>query len=174
MAARTDLNGKKISDYRANFEGVENLLQISAITPSVRRVILASSMLVCKVGYTPKDFNDYLPTTIYGESKVLTEKVIKDFKTSHFKSIIIRPTSIWGPWFGAPYLNFFKLVKKGLFFKFGDSLATKTFGFVGNTISQIDTLLFCDDKLLIFDVYYLGDDPPLNIGDWADSISDTF
>ena len=59
-----------------------------------------------------------------------------------------------------------------MFFKFGKSLATKTFGFVGNTVLQIDALLFCKKDLLIPEVFYLGDNPPLNIGDWADLITD--
>jgi GlcNAc-P-P-Und epimerase len=172
LAARTDLNGKEIRDYRINYKGVENVLEVLKKAHSVKRAIFASSMLVCKVGYKPSGFNDYSPTTIYGQSKVLAEAVIKNVGKINYTIVIVRPTSIWGPWFGPPYLNFFKLVRRGLFFKFGKSLATKTFGFVGNTVLQIDALLFCKKDLLIPEVFYLGDNPPLNIGDWADLITD--
>ena len=31
-------------------------------------------MLVCKIGYYPKNEYDFAPNTLYGESKVLTAK----------------------------------------------------------------------------------------------------
>ena len=58
LAARTDLNGKSVSEYSANIDGVENLVNISNSITSLRRVIFASSRLVCKIGYQPKSYND--------------------------------------------------------------------------------------------------------------------
>ena len=50
-----------------------------------------------------KNDNDFKPNTIYGNSKVKCEEVIKNSKNVNFTILIIRPTSIWGPWFGDPY-----------------------------------------------------------------------
>lgn len=106
LAARTDLEGRILDDYSANINGVENLMQIVKTLPNLKKVIVTSSMLVCHTGYYPKDQFDYAPNTLYGESKVETEKIVWDNKPQ-CDWAIIRPTSIWGPWFGVPYRNFF-------------------------------------------------------------------
>ena len=168
LAAKTDLNGKSLTDYDANVKGVENIMEISKDIPALKRVIIASSMLVCKIGYKPKSFEDYKPDTIYGESKVLTEKIVKKYKIDW---VIVRPTSIWGPWFGAPYKNFFELVLKGYYFNIPKSKsATKTFGYVKNTCDQIATLLLTNNKVISKNYFYLGDLEPINIHEWANMI----
>ena len=96
LGARTDLNGTTLQDYDANIGGVRNLLDAIEKVGSVKRAIFASSMYVCEPGYMPKDFEDYAPHTLYGESKVETEKIIKSIGPNYTWSII-RPTSIWGP-----------------------------------------------------------------------------
>ncbi|WP_199182062.1 NAD(P)-dependent oxidoreductase [Siphonobacter sp. BAB-5405] len=78
LAARTDLRSNRLKDYSANTDGVENLLTVLDTLPELRRVIFASSMYVCQPGYQPQHGDDYAPHTVYGESKVLTEKIIKE------------------------------------------------------------------------------------------------
>lgn len=77
LAARTDLRGVTLQDYDANMSGVSNVLAAINEAGSVQRAIFASSMYVCEPGYMPKDFEDYAPHTLYGESKVETEKELK-------------------------------------------------------------------------------------------------
>lgn len=174
LAARTDLNGRSIEDYTENFDGITNLLSILNELESIKRVVFASSMLVCQRGYSPKNNNDYSPNTVYGESKVYGEKILKNAKKINFESIIVRPTSIWGPWFREPYLNYFLMIKNKRFFTFKNKMATKTFGYVGNTVNQIDHLLFKYKNIKQNEVFYLGDKSPINIKDWSLSISKTF
>lgn len=171
LAAKTDLNGKNIEEYCVNYIGVQNVIKSLKQVPSIKRVIIASSMLVCKIGYRPLHFSDYNPSTFYGESKVLAELVVKKEQNKLFDILIIRPTSIWGPWFGSPYYQFFRAIKYKLFFKFGEQLATKTFGYVGNSVIQINALLYNKIDVNELDVYYIGDCPPLCISDWADLIA---
>ena len=83
LGARTDLNGKTLQDYDANMSGVSNLLDAIEAVGTVKRAIFASSMYVCEPGYMPKDFEDYAPHTLYGESKVETEKRIKTANPSY-------------------------------------------------------------------------------------------
>lgn len=109
LGARTDLNGTSLKDYNANIDGVSNLLEALEGVSNLKRVIFASSMYVCEPGYMPKSFDDYAPHTLYGESKVETEKIIKS-RNPKYTWTIIRPTSIWGPWFGEPYNRFFHIV----------------------------------------------------------------
>lgn len=170
LAARTDLRGKQLEDYNSNTLGVSNLLQVLNNLKCLDRAILASSMYVCKPGYSPQNFNDYCPHTIYGESKVLTEKIIKS-KKLNFAWAIVRPTSIWGPWFGEPYLDFFKIVMNKKYFHMGSKACTKTYGYIDNTIHQIESLMIATPDLVDEKTFYLGDWPAYNISEWADEIA---
>jgi len=69
LGARTDLDSN-LSDYNSNIDGVKNLIKVLAQLPDLERVIFTSSMLVCKPGHIPQNFEDYQPSTVYGESKV--------------------------------------------------------------------------------------------------------
>jgi len=169
LAARVDLNGQNDSEYLVNTEGTLNLINAIKKSDTIKNVIFASSMLVCEVGYIPKDQNDYNPTTVYGQSKVDMENIIKNSDLDISWSIV-RPTSIWGPWFEAPYKMFFDIVLKGLFFHPGDKACTKTYGYVGNSVYQIDKLINAPKEQINKLVFYLGDEPAINISQWADEI----
>jgi GlcNAc-P-P-Und epimerase len=170
LAARTDLEGTSIEDYKANTIGVQNIINIAKDTMSLEKIIITSSMLVCDVNNFPKNQFDYSPTTIYGESKVQTEKIVWANKLS-CDWAIIRPTSIWGPWFSIPYKNFFEMVLAKKYFHIGHRSCTKTYGYVGNAIFQIDKILFTETKEKSNKVFYIGDYEPLNIEDWANEIA---
>ena len=169
LAARTDLDGKSVSDYSANTIGVENVLKVASKLKHLKKIVITSSMLVCHVAYQPKDQYDYSPSTFYGESKVITEQ--QTWKANlKCDWAIIRPTSIWGPWFGEPYRNFFDIVKKRMYFHLGNKGCTKTYGYVGNSIYQIDRLLLTETSGYNQKVFYIGDKPAINISEWADEI----
>lgn len=170
LAARTDLDGITVEDYNANTVGVENVLKATTQLNGLKKILITSSMLVCHTGYIPKNQHDYAPTTCYGKSKVITEKLTWKNQPS-CDWAILRPTSMWGPWFGVPYRNFFDMVKAGRYFHIGHSSCTKTYGYIENAVYQIDCLLNTptpdkDDK-----VFYLGDRPPIFIEEWANQIS---
>jgi len=170
LAARTDLNGKNINEYNSNTLGTQNIVNICKETKCVKRVVFTSSMLVNCVGSRPLSILDYSPDTSYGESKVEMERIIID---SELKTewAIIRPTSIWGPWFGEPYLNFFYFVINRMFVHPGNKTCTKTYGYIDNSVFQISTLLLTAKKSLIEGrIFYIGDKPPINISNWADEI----
>jgi nucleoside-diphosphate-sugar epimerase len=127
-------------------------------------------MLVCKAGYKPVDFDDYNATTFYGESKVFTEKCIKNNTSIRSEWNIVRPTSIWGPWFGSPYRNFFDMILQNRYVNIKGGTTTKTFGFVENAVFQINEILFSEPNLHNKEVFYIGDRPPINISVWANEI----
>jgi nucleoside-diphosphate-sugar epimerase len=170
LAARTDLDGISLEDYKTNIIGVENLLKISKDLTSLKKIIITSSMLVCHGGYYPKDQFDYAATTIYGESKVKTEEIVWKNKPS-CDWAIIRPTSIWGPWFGTPYKNFFDMVIAKKYFHIGSKGCTKTYGYVGNAIYQIEKILFAETRSELKKVFFIGEDPATNIEEWANEIA---
>jgi hypothetical protein len=115
FAARTDLDEtKSIEGYAANIEGVDNVVGIINTFPGIKRTIYASSRMVCRIDYVPSSFDDYCPPNLYGESKVIGEKIVNE-KANH-DYVIVRPTSIWGPYFEIPYRTFFDTVRKKMFF----------------------------------------------------------
>ena len=170
LAARTDLDGKTLNDYKANIIGVENLMRILPKLNKLKKIIITSSKFVTKNGYKIKNQFDYCPHTVYGESKVETEKIVWNNEPM-CDWCIIRPTSIWGPWFGVPYRNFFDIVMKHMYFHIGKIKCNKTYGFIGNSVYQIEQLLFNETKDKENKVFYIGDDPAYEINEWADEIA---
>lgn len=170
LAARTDLDGKTLEDYSANVYGVENLMKIIHKLPNLKKVIITSSKFVTRNGYKIKNQHDYCPHTKYGESKVETEiRVWED--EPHCDWCIIRPTSIWGPWFGVPYRNFFDMVMRRMYFHIGHIKCHKTYGYIGNAVYQIEQLLFNSTPEKDNKVFYIGDKPAYEINEWADEIA---
>lgn len=170
FAARTDLYGKRVEDYPANTVGVENLMKIINELTYLKKIIITSSKFVCANDYTPKSQFDYAPHTVYGKSKVLTENKVWENKPN-CDWCIIRPTSIWGPWFGVPYRNFFDMVMKHMYFHIGHIKCHKTYGYIGNSIYQIEQLLFNETLDENNKVFYIGDEPAYEINEWADEIA---
>mgnify|MGYP000876371101 FL=1 len=170
LAARTDLDGKTLEDYDANITGVENILKIVHKLLNLKKIIIISSKFVTRNGYKIKSQHDYCPHTKYGESKVETEiRVWGDEPQCDW--CIIRPTSIWGPWFGVPYRNFFDMVMRHMYFHIGHIKCHKTYGYVGNAIYQIEQLLFNETSDQDNKVFYIGDEPVYEINEWADEIA---
>ena len=170
LAARTDLDGKTLDEYNQNTIGVENLMNITHKLPDLKKIIITSSKFVTTNGYKIKDQFDYCPHTKYGESKVETEKKVWE-NQPQCDWCIIRPTSIWGPWFGVPYRNFFDMVMHHMYFHIGHIKCYKTYGYVGNAIYQIERLLLHDTLNLENKVFYIGDEPAYEINEWADEIA---
>jgi nucleoside-diphosphate-sugar epimerase len=165
LAARADLRGKSLDDYDTNTIGVKNIMEVSNLISSIRKVVFASSMLVCKAGYIPKDMNDYCPPNFYGESKVIGEQIVKENSIKlNYEWVIVRPSSIWGPWFGPTYKGFFDLIIRRRYFNFSGRMAIKTYGYIDNTIYQIDCIVKGNSNEVVL---YLGDYMPVNIKEWA-------
>lgn len=169
LAARTDLDGRSIKDYSSNTDGVSQLLEALDVTGFTGRAIFTSSMYVCRPGYRPASDTDFQPHTFYGESKVIGEQLVRAANPA-YPWIITRPTSIWGPWFGVPYADFFNVVLSRRYLHISGDNTEKTYGYVGNTVAQILCILE-NAEALRTKVVYLGDWPPYVIREWADEIA---
>jgi nucleoside-diphosphate-sugar epimerase len=171
MGARTDLAGRSVSDYAANTVGTENMIAALRDLSTLERVIFASTRLVCRIGYEPVSDEDYCPTTAYGESKVASERIVR---TANLPSswAIVRPTSIWGPWFAVPYKLFFLAIGRGRYVHVRNRNPAKSFGFVGNTVHELDRLLHAPDAEVHGKTLYLADYPPVRVRDMAERIRD--
>jgi|TARA_B110000977_G_scaffold28001_1_gene35676 nucleoside-diphosphate-sugar epimerase len=170
LAARTDLLGKQIADYKANYIGTKNLINICNNTKSVKRVIFTSTLLVNRLPWKSNSYTDYDADTLYGQSKVLMETIIRSGKTN-FTWCIIRPTTIWGDSLQNHFKLFFKLIKKNLYFHFGSKKIYKSYGYVKNTSFQIYKLATCKPKLINKKTFYLSDYTPICLNEFADNIA---
>ena len=169
LAARTDLDGRSINEYTSNTDGTSRLLEALENVGFTGPAIFTSSMYVCRPGYRPISDTDYQPHTVYGESKAIGEQLVRSANPS-YPWIITRPTSIWGPWFGIPYVDFFNMVLSKRYLHIGGDNTRKTYGYVGNTVAQIISILQ-NAETLRAQTLYLGDWPPYVIREWADEIA---
>jgi nucleoside-diphosphate-sugar epimerase len=170
LAARTDLEEKRsLSGYAANIDGVRNLVNSISATPSIRRCIYTSSQLVCPVGYTPRSDSDYCPNTLYGESKVLTEKIVLETDGGGPEWCLVRPTTVWGPGMNPHYRRFFELIEKGRYFHVGNKPLYKSYSYVGNIVYQYKQLLTAPKEKIARRTFYLADYRPIDLMAWADA-----
>ena len=169
LAAMTGMNINDMSFFDANTKGVSNLIQATQEITSLQRVLFASSLLVCPNGHVPSSDTEYDPPNLYGESKVIGEKLVRESRMN-CSWVIVRPTSIWGHWFEHSYRTFFQVVDRGLFVQPGANKIVKPLSFVGNTVHMMQHLLLYRDGQVDGQTYYLGDYPEHSIQEWADII----
>jgi GlcNAc-P-P-Und epimerase len=169
LAARTDMFGATVDDYAANHFGTENVIAAIRQTSSVEKVVFTSSQYVVGPGRPPESDEDYRPHTIYGQSKVETEKAIRRANLSAAWTII-RPTNIWGRWHPRYPNEFWRVLKQGRYVHPGGPPVTRCYGYVGNVVDQVLTILANTDGNLNGKTFYLGD-PPIDIYEWANAFS---
>lgn len=170
LAARTDLRGRSAADYDSNTEGTDNLLRSLGNVQDLDRVVIASTRLVNPIDVQVDDDLDMQPQTLYGASKAEMEKRVRG-SDHELPWVIARPTSIWGPWFGEPYLRFFRLAMRGRYVHPRGVRVRKTFGFVANCVEQLMTLAAAPRDDVVGRTFYLGDTPPLDVFEWAQEIA---
>ena len=167
LAARTDLNETKdIKGYTANIEGVRNIIEAVRQTPTIRRAIYTSSQLVCRVGYVPFSDTDYCPSTLYGQSKVRTETIVREEDGGDIEWCIVRPTTVWGPYMNAHYQRVLRLISKGHYFHVGRSKLYKSYAYAGNIAFQYFRLLIAPATSIARQTFYLADYQPLSLRDY--------
>jgi GlcNAc-P-P-Und epimerase len=167
LAARAecDENTTLKEGYRVNIDGTQNVLEAICATPSVQRVIITSSQFVCAPGRLPESDTDYFPETIYGESKVMTEKLTRQANLPCCWTII-RPTNIWGPWHMRYRREFWRVVERGLYFHPGRKPVIRCYGYVKNVVAQMRRIFLAPRELVDGQTIYLGD-RPIDLFEWT-------
>src|ERR1043166_5487221 len=155
--------------YRVNTEGTRNVLDAIRATPSVQRTIMTSSQFVCAPGRLPKNDTDYFPETVYGESKVITERLTREAGLPGVWTII-RPTNIWGPWHLRYRREFWRVVERGFYVHPGQQKVLRCYGYVGNVVDQIRRIFEAPINLVRGQTFYLGD-RVVNLYDWTNGFS---
>lgn len=171
LAGRTDTFGKKIEDYEDNTVGTKNILNAIKNQSSINRVVITSTQYVFfpKKYSLPKSDDDYCPHTVYGESKIITEKLTKKFDLKCCWTIV-RPTNVWGPWHIRYGNELLSMINKGLYFHPGKQKVIKSYAYVSNLNHQLLSIISAETSLVNKETYYLGD-PPIDAYKWMNSFS---
>lgn len=169
LAADLGMEHKNFDNLQCNIEGIENIIKSVNKMNSIKRIIFTSSLLVCENGYVPKNDTDYCPPNLYGESKVIGEKIVRKGELN-CEWAIVRPTSIWGPMFDYSYKTFFKTIDKNRYLHIGKNEFQKPASFVGNTVHMMMKILLVDNPTINKSTFYLADYPWYSTRKWANTI----
>ena len=170
LAAKPSLYGKTIEDFPEIVQGTENLVLALNDNKSVKRFIHVSTQFVCYPGVYPQSDDDYSPYSIYGLSKVESEKIIKSIDPS-FEWLILRPTNIWGPWHPSYPYEMWPYLKKRYYMHPGYSKVVKHYGFVINVCYQISEFLFNVDINKVSKKAFYTTDPKITSEEWLNAFS---
>ena len=175
LAARIDIDEKAdLTGYPANIEGVQNLIAAVRSTPSIKRAIWTSSQLVCRIDYVPRHETDYNADSSYGQSKVLTEQIVRREDGAGREWCLVRPTTVWGPGMSAHYQRFLRLIQRGYYFHVGHAPLFKSFSYVGNITHQYLQLINASPELIHRKTFYLADYETLDLVAWGDAFQRAF
>lgn len=170
LAAETDTDPRKtMKDYKVNVVGTRNIINAIKETNTVQRVVFTSTQFVNQSEKGPSHDEDYAPHTIYGESKMINEKDVQGSGLSATWTII-RPTNVWGPWHLRYPYEFWKVLSQGMYFHPGRIPVMRSYGYVGNVVSQIVTILGSSETIVNHQVFYVGD-PAIDLYDWVNGFS---
>ena len=170
LAARADLAGTTVADYAVNEQGVANVIAAVTRTGGVARAIFTSSQLVCHVAHQPRGPEDYNPTTNYGKSKVLGEKLVRRWDGGGVTWCITRPTTVWGPGMNPHYRRFLRMLQRGQYFHVGRAPLRKHYGYVRNIAFQYRKLLEANAADVHQQTFYLADYEPIVLQRWVDQL----
>jgi nucleoside-diphosphate-sugar epimerase len=170
MAARTDTDPVcTLDDYKVNTEGSKNILEAIRACESIKRAIITSTQFVNQYHGIPKHDEDFAPHTKYGESKVIMEQMTRKARLSCAWTII-RPTNIWGPWHIRYPSEFWRVLSKGLYFHPGKKPVIRSYGYVGNVVAQVVSIMESPIDKIDQQVFYVGD-MPIDIYHWVNGFS---
>ena len=174
LAARADCDENTTVEegYQTNTTGTQNVLDAIKATLSVQRVIITSTQFVCGPGPLPKNDEDYFPATVYGHSKVLTEKLTRAAGLPCCWSLI-RPTNIWGPWHFRYRREFWRVVERGMYVHPGRQPVIRCYGYVKNVVDQIRRIFEAPAAQVSGKTIYVGD-RPINLLDYVNGFSQAF
>lgn len=169
LAARAECDESTTVEvgYRMNTDGTQYVLEAIKATPSISRVIIVSSQFVCGPDHPPEHDESFHPVTIYGQSKVVTEKLTRGASLDCVWTIV-RPTNIWGPWHQRYTREFWRVAAKGWYVHPGGEPVTRCYGYVGNLVNHLEAILTLPKEKVNGQVFYLSD-LSADIYQWANA-----
>jgi nucleoside-diphosphate-sugar epimerase len=176
LAARTDLDGKNLDDYKVNYTGTKNLIEAAAGSKNLKRFVFYSTQLVVGLFNETRFIDEaepYKTNTIYGLSKIEGEKAVKrQCKGSGIAYTIIRPTSVYGQRGKAPYLQFFQAIKAGRYFHVGKANNLVSMVYVKNLVDL--TLLASVSNQARNQIFFGNDFHPYTMRELVNAAADYY
>lgn len=173
LAAKTGLGGASLAAYDSNTVGVQNVLDATRAAGTVSRIVVASSRYVHRTEVFPLRDDDYSPFTIYGQSKVETERIVRSSQLE-IPWVLVRPTSIWGPWASNSYRMFFDAVRRGVYVHPRGRKISKSFGYVGNAVFQLRQFLSAEASKVDKRTFYVSDLENIEVLQFGQLIQEAF
>lgn len=169
FAAETSCeDGLALSDYTVNTQGSQNVFEVAEEVDSISTLVHTSTQFINQFDFPLKDFFNYKPHTVYGESKIISEKLLINGGYK-FNWIIIRPSNIWGKWHLRYPNEFWKVLKEEKYFHPNMPNVIRSYGYVGNVCDQIYKFV---NRIGDFNkqIFYVGDEPTL-LYNWVNGFS---
>ena len=176
LAAKTDLDGKDLNYYVANYEGTRNIIEVLRPDKDIRRFVLFSTQLVVGL-FNETRFIDqdepYRTKTLYGQSKILAERTtIQSCREYGIPYVIIRPTSVYGQHGREPYRDFFLAIKTHRYFHIGKADNLISMVYVKNVVEQ--TLFLAANDEANNQIFFSSDLVPYTMRQFSDAIGGHF
>lgn len=167
LAARTDTDGVTLDDYVANTDGTRNIIFAVKAAPGIQRLMVTSTQFVNQTSFPPANDQDFAPDTVYGQSKVITERLVRAARLP-CPWVIIRPTNVWGPYHFRYQTEFWNVLRKGYYLHPASRQPViRSYGYVENVCWQIKRLLEVPMGDFHGQVYYVGD-RPIDLREYVD------
>ena len=158
LAATTTQNAKSLLDFEVNISGTKHLLEVADSLDNLKKVIFTSSQYVNSPGHPHSvNSNELRPYGFYGQSKLLGEEMT-ELLLQNSSWMIIRPTTIWGPWHPILTDGLWMQIFRGRYFHPKGDEAIKAYGYVRNTAWQILRLLEMENAYTNKKIFYIGDE----------------
>jgi GlcNAc-P-P-Und epimerase len=175
LAARTDLDGASLSDYAVNVEGTRNVVEESA-RGGARRFVLYSTQLVVGLFNETRFIDEtepYRTKTVYGESKIEAEKIVKSgCRSDGMQYTIIRPTSVYGPWGEEPFKAFFRAIKRRRYLHVGKAANLVSWLYVNNLVDL--TILASLSPEAANETFFANDFHPYTMREIVDTVGEYY
>ena len=167
LAAETNILAAE-GGFEVNTRGLENI--ILAMKPLRHcRLVHFSTQLVLSAGFQPRDDRDLMPYGTYGSSKAQSEKLLWE-KAAALDWVIVRPTTVWGPFNPTLASAAWKYIDKGYYMLPAGKPALRSYGYVENVVDQVIAAATLPDSKVRHQVYFVGDEP-ISSETWINAFS---
>jgi nucleoside-diphosphate-sugar epimerase len=123
-AAFRQINATKKTYWNVNVEGTRILCEEALKKPLKKFVYCSTQGVHGDIKNPPGDEDSpIVPVDYYQYTKYEGEKVVREFTAKGLKSVIIRPTAIYGPGDPERFFYLYRFAKKGKFYMFGNGKA---------------------------------------------------
>lgn len=176
LAARTDLDGRSPADYAVNTDGTRNLLEEIGRCGGTGRFVHYSTQLVVGLFNESRFINEsepYRTKTPYGESKIESERIVNGVCGAlGIDHTIVRPTSVYGPWGGSPFREFFEVIRSGRYMHAGRAENLVSLVYVKNLVDL--TLLLANHPGARNETFFGNDFHPYTMREIVQTVSEFY